>query len=932
MQDLDDRAVQLALLRAELLKSESGSKNGKLENQMVVDLTAKTNVSRNTIRRIFLLETPPKDYFPRMDTRELLVQYLGYVDWADFVRVMKQRGHSNFDLEYKTDFSSLPPDIKLPNEPFKYLQHYKREDARIFFGRGKAIGRLLEYFLSPLAERVLLIYGQSGVGKSSFLTAGFLPRLENNWKTYYLRLSKEISVLDQVEFQKQNSPVIWVIDQAEVIFDSRINNLEQILSNILHFIEMVLDRHIGDRILISFRKEFFAEFDAFLNSMGVGFKKFYLEPLTPPEVREVIEGINRSQDARLKYELKIDKNLVEEITYLVMSDSDSPIAPTLQVILSKLWDKSTQNGKWPPHLSLELFHKQFEKNGHILDDFIEERLGILYNKRKDWVAGGLAIDLLEYFVSPISTSEDRSKTDVVERYQHVNDIPTLIQELINNHLISESSSSGIAVFRLSHDALAPLIKNRFDSSVLIGQKARRLLKSRVYNPELASENTSDDVFSKLDLEIINQGKPNTRKLNAKEEETIIISRAFWESDRKKKKRRMFILTGTILGFLIASLISILLFKLNQKEQQERADLLYKEVQSNLSEWNFNTEEVISKYQELLDLGNHQNEIESSLVYAVGELAYHQFIPSFRPFLKFGDISIRSVSNRKKFFGEYAYLALLAKDTLLATQAIGYLNDSTDEPPENISEYFQAQFDRELTFWDAKYFPEWVSVQLIPGDTSTNFLCSKTELTYSDITFFLNIIQFEPEFIEDNPPFIKQNNDSPIYQGSGWRMPSRASSSRAAPISWVGADFYCKWFGFSIPYENEWIAAAREDWEAILARSANIDSFNTPRFKLYRPMDVPKAMDSLAWTYTSARNSVKDVCSKSFPFFKFCDLFGNVSEWLQDSVVVTNTGAIHRKIKGGSMAQISDLQIFSLDGVLHEAIFTPTDVGLRPIIR
>ncbi len=933
MQDFDDREVQLALLRTELLKSVSGSKNGKVENQMVLDLTVKTNVSRNTIRRVLLLETPPKDYFPRMDTRELLVQYLGYSDWADFIRVMKQRDYTSHDLEQKTVFDSLPEDIQLPNKPFKYLQYYKREDARIFFGRGKAVAKLIDYLFSPLSEKVLLIYGQSGVGKSSFLTAGVLPRLEKNWKPLYFRLSKESSVLDEIELQKLNTPAIWVIDQAEVVFDPSINDPERVLSKVLRFTQMVLESREDDRILISFRKEYFAEFDALLDRQEIGFKKFYLEPLAPPEVREVIEGINISKSAQLKYELKIDRNLVEEITYLVSSDTDSPVAPTLQVILSKLWDESTLNGKWPPHFSLELFQKQFEKNGHILDDFIEERLDILSHKQRHWVAGGLAIDLLEFFVSPISTSEDRSKKEVLNRYGHINDIMLLIQEFINCHLIAEASSPEKAVFRLSHDALAPLIKSRFDSSVLVGQMARRLLTNRVFVQNLPAEYTQDSVFSISDLEIIEAGKLHTQKLSSLEEEFIKISLAFWESEGRKKRRRRFLFAGTLLGFLAAFLISIFLFRDNQKEQQDRADLLHKEVQTSMLGWDFETKTVLSKYRDLQELGYHQQEIELDLLSAVSELSFHQYIPTFKPFLPFADKAILNDTNRRLFFGEYAYLALLAKDTLLADQSLSYLSGRTvREFNGNIANDFQIQFAEEITKWDAKYFPEWIPVQLNPGDTSTIFLCSKTELTYRDITFFLNIAQLNPEWIEDSCSFFKRNKDGPFFQVNGWRMPPSASPMRAAQISWVGADLYCDWFGFDIPYEYEWIAAARDDWEAILANTSQIDSFYSPTYQGFLPTNFPQAMDSLAWTYTSARNSVKDVCTKSFPFFKFCDMFGNVNEWLQDSVFVNDSGALHRKFKGGSMAQISDLEIFSLEGVLHETIYTPIDVGLRPIIR
>jgi hypothetical protein len=58
--------------------------------------------------------------------------------------------------------------------PYKGLEYYAEDDAAFFFGREREAGIVIG---NLLASRLTLLYGPSGVGKSSLLRAGVLPRL-----------------------------------------------------------------------------------------------------------------------------------------------------------------------------------------------------------------------------------------------------------------------------------------------------------------------------------------------------------------------------------------------------------------------------------------------------------------------------------------------------------------------------------------------------------------------------------------------------------------------------------------------------------------------------------------------------------------------------------------------------------------------------------
>lgn len=58
--------------------------------------------------------------------------------------------------------------------PYKFLEPYTATDKKIFFGRDSEITDVLS---TILGQRLLVIYGQAGVGKTSLVEAGVIPRL-----------------------------------------------------------------------------------------------------------------------------------------------------------------------------------------------------------------------------------------------------------------------------------------------------------------------------------------------------------------------------------------------------------------------------------------------------------------------------------------------------------------------------------------------------------------------------------------------------------------------------------------------------------------------------------------------------------------------------------------------------------------------------------
>jgi hypothetical protein len=91
------------------------------------------------------------------------------------------RGLEKTGLDAK--FFVWPPEREPDRAPYRGLKPLEAADAGVFFGRGAPIVEAIDTLrgLSVSAQpRVMAILGASGAGKSSFLRAGLLPRLERD--------------------------------------------------------------------------------------------------------------------------------------------------------------------------------------------------------------------------------------------------------------------------------------------------------------------------------------------------------------------------------------------------------------------------------------------------------------------------------------------------------------------------------------------------------------------------------------------------------------------------------------------------------------------------------------------------------------------------------------------------------------------------------
>ena len=503
------------------------------------------------------------------------------------------------------------PRHPLPPAPFRFLERFTSRDAEIFFGRNREIRQLYDQVVSEGGASIVLLYGQSGSGKSSFLDAGLLPRLESTHATVYLRRDREKGLLGTLldalattvpaaagSLARTGSvqpaqalrlawlgtetaagrPLVVVLDQVEEVFTLPSDDADE-LSQLIDALTGVFEPGaVRGRLLLGFRKEWFAEIQKQLDTRGVDYGKVFLEALDRDAVAEIVSGLGRTKRLRDRYGLESETGLAPAVARDLTADRDSPVAPTLQVLLSRMWTEATALSATAPRFSLALYER-VRTGGYLLGDFLDQQLDAVGASaaasaaRADVVESGLALDVLVFHTTPFVTAEQHLADEVAREYRHrPADATWLVQELKRGYLLTDPAGEGRDIAnaaRLAHDTLAQVVRARFDKSGHAGQRARRILENRAAE---WSDGRTGTVLDGRDLALVEQGLGGMRALHPAEDVLVSASRAEREREGGRKRLRRIAIAGAAAAVLAAAAVAGW-FGLQARRQMEWRDML-----------------------------------------------------------------------------------------------------------------------------------------------------------------------------------------------------------------------------------------------------------------------------------------------------------------------------------------------------------------------
>jgi hypothetical protein len=401
----------------------------------------------------------------------------------------------------------LPPLVvdndKLPEKPYVTIKGHTREDAPLFFGRSAEIRTVADWALgtSDPARPISLFYGQSGVGKSSLLNAGLLPRLPADCRYAYRRRNHNLiddlysaiaeviapepaapgapapsPAQDPAEREAQartwlNLPhrSLIILDQVEEAITHAVaagNSIDSELRAFADHVRQLFSEappNSPARLLLSFRKEYLAEIRGYFaegsteNSPEL-LDHFWLDRLDHDAIVQVVTGAAYSRLIRDKYKIAFPEG--DRVPNLIADDllkGDSPIATVLQIILNELWDAAQPDANGTRSYTVALYESLASRDNPLQGFYAQQRDEICgpeesktsaqkENKAVPQVefpaAGqGLELDLLFGHTSELGTSRRRSLDDLKNDYPKLADLGldlnTLLTANKDRYLLTE---------------------------------------------------------------------------------------------------------------------------------------------------------------------------------------------------------------------------------------------------------------------------------------------------------------------------------------------------------------------------------------------------------------------------------------------------------------------------------------------------------------
>lgn len=403
------------------------------------------------------------------------------IDWLWLPNIHhKEVGKWNLpDAIYQPLFH-LPklPDTPLPNTPFIGLRPYETTEATIFWGRDYQIRDFYQLITGEQSPKVCLLYGATGIGKTSFLQAGVLSRLQLKFPVQFLKIEEGVFQIEELENKLSIlinksatfSRTFLVIDGLTDILPILVEKIQMICTatnNNIYFILCVRTCN---------RKNWQTYFR---NSSS-----FFLPPLDADGIAHIF--------TQLKEKAIIGKELELRLSRLLLIDDTATSTPILQLILQQLW----QVGKAKNNSRPELTWKAYEM---LLKTNFWQKILLKQLEKVDMSAfnSGLLLNILR------DIEQLKNPTESILPYHHLKKpLKEYLHSLKKYRLITEPATDddlATITIKLSHQLLKDPLIELLNESKRPGQEALSVL--HFTKPEHWEESQITLINSNLNISI-----------------------------------------------------------------------------------------------------------------------------------------------------------------------------------------------------------------------------------------------------------------------------------------------------------------------------------------------------------------------------------------------------------------------------------------------
>ncbi|MEM6316472.1 MAG: hypothetical protein AAF960_02320 [Bacteroidota bacterium] len=361
----------------------------------------------------------------------------------------------------------LSVEPKFSAQPFPEQRAYTLEEVAIFWGRDYEISDFLNSILDEDSPDFLLLYGASGVGKTSLIQAGVLPRIPQNQILYNSVVTKQplsIRLLDLIE----NNTLETVDNGLQyIVLDAPLPSPLEILPILKRFIS---DTKPKVKCIISLPT---SEVNRWAKTITTGtsfsYQSIYLPPLSKWGMQEIFNGLEN------KFNTRFEDNLTNQVISHFESDNTAPLTSLFQIFVKRLWEKAKNLHNTKPKLTFDLYQKSYER---IWEDFIHEQLRSIDPKGHE---SGLLLNILKDSLGNTATTQRYlPKKQITDEYPHLHlPIESIIAQLVQKRLLSDPAQDQLPqgdFIKIRHQLLQPILCQLLMNSSKSGQVVRQILQ------------------------------------------------------------------------------------------------------------------------------------------------------------------------------------------------------------------------------------------------------------------------------------------------------------------------------------------------------------------------------------------------------------------------------------------------------------------------
>ncbi len=399
-----------------------------------------------------------------------------------------------------------------PLQPYKSLYPFEIEDRGIFFGRSAPADSLYQ---KVLADRLTVLHGKSGVGKTSLLNAGLSPLLIREGRLpVYVRIDQDpVHAIKHAIAPPSLEPWPDLLDRLalhqflDLTCDRLSSQTRELVLVLDHFEEFLIywperehrrafvealaacynNASLPIRIIVSLRGEYFSDLAQLQGPIPTILKnELWLDTLAREDALAAITGPAAKMERPVDYEPALLEALLGDLSFggpmlsdvLALEDVSHSAAegvepPQLQLVCTRLYETLATGDET---ITLAAYEKLGRAEG-ILRGFLQATLDHLPRAQ---VSTAKAV--LKELVSSRGTRRLLRESALAARVEAgEGELETVLTGLVEDRILRHTEVAGHSVYELAHGYLIKELRGWIDPGELALKRVQELLERELLN-------------------------------------------------------------------------------------------------------------------------------------------------------------------------------------------------------------------------------------------------------------------------------------------------------------------------------------------------------------------------------------------------------------------------------------------------------------------